>query len=95
MNKDEFTKYLRGQYCSPPEIAQDNLGGFIVPEIAVTDKKGLSARIYRRIGRLLRSKYLYKKGTTEFNLREAIIDFIKASDEKERLWKQHNQKSET
>jgi len=75
MNHDEFKKYLMGQYR--PDSGQDEMGGFLVPNIIMEDKPGLLARIYRWAGRLLRNKRLYEKGTYTIDFKAKLSELLK------------------
>ena len=77
MNHNEFEKYLKGQYRPDPgQVGKaiefdsvddyiDEEGGFLVPNIIMANKAGWFAKVYRKLGRILRSTRLYKKGTVE------------------------------
>ncbi len=76
MDFNEFQAYLRGQYR--PDPGQGEQGGFLVQNIIRADKAGLLAKIFRWLGRLLRIRWLYKKGTHDVDFAaELIKDLLK------------------
>ena len=76
MDFNEFKEYLRGQYR--PDPGQDEEGGFLVPNVVMADKAGLLAKIYRWVGRLLRNKRLYKKGTYDVDFKAELMQLLAA-----------------
>ena len=77
MNYNEFSKYLRGQYRPDPAPDQDEMGGYLIPNIIMVNKVGLLAKIYRWAGWSLRSTRLYKKGTYDFDFKGNLLKYLK------------------
>jgi hypothetical protein len=77
MDKQEFRKWLLGEYRPPAKVANDGQGGYLIPHFITADKAGNLAAFYRWIGRLLRSPRIYDMGTYQFDIYSALLGKVK------------------
>ena len=75
MTYDEFKKYLLNGYRPPSETCQD--GGYLVPETIMANKKGLLPKLYRWAGSMFSNRWLYRKGTYSFKLKESLEEIVR------------------